>query len=491
MIGFNDSWKSSRNPRFQLYGYKSSSAAILLLLIAIVLITAMITDNFLIGVLILLVPGVLILVGGSPLRILLLVLVLHLLVPLGRLRQVSVSGLRSDEFLQLLIVGLWLLSLPDRSMKGIKIGKQGYFLLAFLLLFAVSVYRGMILGRSSNSIIAQFRTFGSYFMYFPLLWILNDKENVRWLWRTLLATSVLGAIILLGKGYFRYGSGLIMRETTGLRIVARQQNAYGAVMLMYIGKIWKNAKGKSTLLFAIPIITVISGSIIISQTRGLWYGMLVALASAWLLNLFRKKDDTKLGKKLITSLTALAVVVILAVFIVSALGILSTTELSKRTGTDTGSYITDTSTLSRLVAWSAILEELRGSAIITGNGAGAVYTCYRPDLRSVVTLFYVDSAYFQIALVMGLLGVFCFLGIFATTVFRAAKLFLRTDNKVRAGIALGVFSAVVMLLFASIFASVLTGYRFAPSLWIFIPALLQNEILREEKERKLLVQCSG
>lgn len=485
MLGFFNSPEPSGKSSYPIGDFQGKSISIILLIIALTLITAMITDHFLVGVLILLVPGVLLLIGGSPIRISLLVFIMHLLVPIGRLRQASIGGLRSDEILLLLIVGLWLLSLPDRSMKGIRIGKQGYFLIAFLVLFAISVYRGLNLGRSTESLIEQFRTFGAYFMYFPLLWIFSNEDNVRWIWKALLVSSVVGSIILLGKGYFMYGSGLIIRETTGLRVIDRQQNAFAAVMLMYIGRIWKGATRKTVLVFAVPIITVISGAIIISQTRGLWYGILVALASAWLLNLFRKKDDTKLGKKLITSLTALAIVVILAVFTVSALGILSTTELSERTGTDTGSYLTDTSTLSRLVAWNAILEELSGSAIITGKGAGAMYTCYRPDLRGVVTLYYVDSSYFQIALVMGLLGVFCLLGIFLTTALRAAKLFLSTDNQVRAGIALGLFSATVMLLFASIFASVLTGYRFTTSLWMFIPALLQNEILREKKDKSL------
>lgn len=484
MLGFFNSLEPPGRSSYPIGDFRGKSVSIMLLIIAMILITAMITDHFFIGVLVLLVPGVLLLIGGSPLRVTLMVFIMHLLIPIDSLRQASIGGLRSDEILLLLIVGLWLLSLPDRSMRGLRIGKQGYFLIAFLFLFTVSVFRGINLGRSTESLIEQFRTFGAYFMYFPLLWILSDEDNTRWIWKALLVSSAVGSVILLGKGYFMHGSNLIIRESTGLRVIDRQQNAFGAVMLMYIGRIWKGAKRKTVLVFAVPIITVISGAIVISQTRGLWYGILVALASAWLLNLFRKKDDIKLGKKLVTSLTALAVVVILAVFIVSALGILSTTELSRRTGTDTGSYLTDTSTLSRLVAWNAILEELRGSAIITGKGAGAMYTCYRPDLRGVVTLYYVDSSYFQIALVMGLLGVFCLLGIFLTTALRAAKLFLATDNKVRAGIALGLFSATLMLLFASIFASVLTGYRFTTSLWMFIPAMLQNEILREEKESK-------
>lgn len=233
---------------------------------------------------------------------------------------------------------------------------------------------------------------GGYFLYFPFLWLLTDKRNFAWLWRTLLISTIVGSIVYVIKGYIGYGENVYIRETTGVRVATRQPNA----------------------------------------------------------------------------------------FAVSALGILSASNVAERTGTETGSYLTDTSTLSRIMAWSAIIEELHGPAMISGKGFGALYTCFRPDLGTILTVYYVDSTYFQIALNMGLIGLIVLLGIFISALVKAARLFLRTSSKQRAGISLGIFSAIIMLLFAAGFASVLTNYRYTV-LWAFMLAILQNEIILEER----------
>ena len=118
-------------------------------------------------------------------------------------------------------------------------------------------------------------------------------------------------------------------------------------------------------------------------------------------------------------------------------------------------------------------------------GSGIILSQTRGIWGGIVTVWYVDGSLFQIALNMGITGVIIFFGIFVVTLVKAARLFIRTDSRQRAGIALGIFCAVIMLLFASGFASVLTNYRFT-ILWAFLPALLQTEIMREEKESTLL-----
>lgn len=440
----------------------------------------MITDHLLIGILLLTVPGILFLLAGSPVRVLMLVFSLHIVFTIGQLRTMQIFIFRPDDLLLLLLLWLWLLSLPDRSMKGIKIGVQGGFISCFLILISIAVFRGISAGRSQLALIDQIKTFGGFFFYFPLLWILSDKENSRWLWGTLIFSTIIGSIIYTIKGYIGYGENVLIRESTGIRVATRQPNAYAVVMLMFIGRLWKDWKNRPAIIFIVPSLILMGSSIILSQTRGIWGGVLLAFSSAWILNLFRNKDGKAIGGKLVSSLTVLAALVILVVFSVSVLGIVSTSSISRRTGTESGSYITDISTLSRIVAWSAILEELQGSSMIVGKGFGAVYTCYRPDIGAIVTLYYVDSSYFLVALDMGIIGVLILLGIFITTAVRAARLFVRTDDQLRAGISLGIFSAVIMLLFASGFAATLTSYRYTV-LWVFLPALLQSEIAREEK----------
>ncbi|MBN2609717.1 MAG: O-antigen ligase family protein, partial [Candidatus Fermentibacteraceae bacterium] len=202
--------------------------------------------------------------------------------------------------------------------------------------------------------------------------------------------------------------------------------------------------------------------------------------SAWILNLFRRKDKVRIGRKLLASITVTAVLVILLVFAISTMGILSARDIAERTG-ETGSFTTSTSTMARLLAWNAILEDLSGRSLIMGRGMGATYTSFRPDIGTVMTVHYVDSSYFQLALNMGVVGVIIFMSIFVVTMVKAARLFVRTESRRRAGIALGIFCAVILLLFASGFASVLTNYRYS-MLWAMLPALLQMEILRDDKE---------
>ena len=445
----------------------------------------MITDHFFMGVLLLAAPGIMFLLAGSPVRVLMLTFALQIVFTLTQLETVSVGigflPLRADDLLSILLVWLWILALPDRSMKGIRIGFQGILIIFFLLIFGISAYRGFAAGNDTIFISLQLKTYGAYFLYFPLLWVLSDETSSRQIWKVLLSSAAISGLIYMIKGYMGVGEDVYIRDITGIRVVTRQPNAFGVVLMMFIGKLWKNWKERPPLIFVIPIILLMGGGIILSQTRGIWGGIVLALAAAWILNLFRKKDNIHLGRKLIVSLTVIAVLIILIVFTVSALGIQSAANVAQRTEAETGNYLTDTSVLSRLFTWTAILNDISGSRMLTGKGLGAVYTCFRPDIGAVVTVPYVDGSLFQIALNMGFPGVIVFFGIFIVTLIKAARLFIRTDSRRRSGIALGIFCAVIMLLFASGFASVLTNYRFT-ILWVFLPALLQTEIARERKE---------
>ncbi len=445
----------------------------------------MVTEHLMIGILLLAVPGILFLLAGSPVRILLVIFSLQIVLTLAQLSSAAIGigiiSLRADDLLTILFIWLWLLSLPDRSMKDIRIGLQGIFVALFFLIFCISAYRGFAAGNDTFFISEQLKPYGACFLYFPLLWVLSDEGSYRRIWRVLLASAVIGGLIYMIKGYLGVGEDVAIRKMTGIRITTRQPNAFAVIMLMFLGNLWKNWKERPPIIIVTVMILLLGGGVILSQTRGIWGGMFLALAAAWLLNLFRKKDNVRFSRKLIVSLTAIAVLIILVVFTVSALGILSASNVAQRTENESGSYLTDTSVLARLSAWSAILEDLSGSKMIMGKGLGATYTCFRPDIGAVVSVFYVDGSAFQIALNMGITGVIVFFGIFIITLFRSAKLFIRTHSRQRAGIALGIFCAVILLIFASGFASVLTNYRFT-MLWVFLPALLQSEISRENQE---------
>lgn len=459
-----------------------------LLIIGLVLIASMIYGRFLIGTMVLAVPGILFLMVGSPVRILAVIFGLQIILTIVQLSfaglYIGFINLRIDDLLSIWLVFLWVLSLPDRSMRGIKIGVQGYLILIFLLLLAVAAFRGFSSAHEPTHIGIHLKTYGAYLLYFPLLWVLSDDKSRNSIWRILLTSAVISGLVYMIKGLTGSGEGVCFRKTTGLRIATRQPNAIGVVLMMFVGKLWKTWKNHPPLVLIVPSIILMGGALILSQTRGIWGGVLLALAAAWILNLFRKSDRVPFGRKFIVSLTILATFVILVVFSLSLSGILSAADIAQRTESESGNYFADTAVLSRIMAWSAVMDKLKGSHLIMGRGIGATITFFSPDTGEMQTQFHVDSSYFQTALNMGAVGVVTLLAIFLTSLFRAAGLFLRTADRQRAGTALGIFCAIIMLLFASGFAAVLVNYRFT-ILWIFLPAYLQIEINKENETAML------
>ena len=453
-----------------------------LITIGFVMIISMILDKFLIGVAILAVPAILFLLAGSSIRVLAVIFGLQIILTITQLSSAQLYlgfiSLRVDDLLTIWLLWLWILSLPDRSMKGIKTGPQGYLISLFVFFIAIAAFRGFTIGNTPDFIGQQIKTFGAYLLYFPLLWVLSDDKSRELVWRVVLTSGIIGGFIFVIKGVFGSGEGVYYRDETGLRIGTRQPNAIGAILLLLTGKLWKSWKTRPPIIFILPSIVFMGGALILSQTRGLWGGIFLALASAWILNLFRKRDNIPLGKRMIVSLTVLAGFVILIVFSISAMGILSAADVAQRTGHESGSYLTDVSVLSRLISWSAVMDRISGSNMLIGRGLGSTITYFKPEIGEVRTLFYVDSSYFQTALVMGITGVVVLLSIFLNALIRAAKLFIRTTDSRRAGTALGIFCALIMLLFASGFASAMTNYRYT-IFWMYLLAYLQTEINRE------------
>ncbi len=456
-----------------------------LIIIGLVMIASMIYGKFFIGVAILVIPGILFLLAGSPIRVFSFIVGLQIILTVTQLSATQLYlgfiNLRVDDLLTIWFLWLWLISLPDRSMRGIKAGPQGYLISIFVFLIVIAAFRGYSAGNTPAFIGIHIKTFGAYFLYFPLLWVLSDDKARELAWRVLLTSATIGGFIFVIKGVFGSGEGVYYRDETGLRIGTRQPNAFGVVLLLFTGKLWKSWKTRPPIILILPAMLFMGTALILSQTRGLWGGVLLALASAWILNLFRKRDNIPLGKRMIVSLTVLAGFVILIVFSISAMGILSAADIAQRTGNESGNYLTDVSVLSRLISWGAVIERISGSYMLMGRGFGSTITYFKPEIGEVRTLFSVDSSYFQTALAMGITGVVVLLSIFLNAVIRAAKLFFRTADSKRAGTALGIFCALIMLLFASGFASVLTNYRYT-IIWMYLLALLQVEINREKVE---------
>jgi hypothetical protein len=474
----------SGSPRFS--PPDSRAALVCLVLIGVSLAAGMIADQFLFTAGALALLPLLILTVGSPVRITSLIFAVQILFTITQLCAAEFYfgflALRVDDLLSIWLFWLWLLSLPDRAvLRDRRIGRSfgpGLWVGVFLALAGVSAYTGLTHGNDPEFVGEQIKTYGAYVFYFPMLWVLSRENAWPILWKVLLASAVVSGLVIMIKGVTGSGEGVYYREETGLRIGTRQPNAIGAIMLLFLGRLWKDWRSRPPLLITLPAVAMMGGALILSQTRGLWGGVLLAMASAWILNLFRKDPGVGLGKKLVVSLTVLAVMVVVVVSVVSTLGILSATDIARRTESESGNYLTDTSVLSRILSWIAVIDKLDGPHLLMGRGMGATITYFKPEFLEMRTMFFVDSSYFQTALIMGLAGVGALLMVWMTALVRAAGLFLRTVDNGRAGLSLGLFCAILMLIFASAFASPLTNYNYT-ILWVFLLAALQTEIRRE------------
>lgn len=463
---------------------ESRITALGLVFLALLLVTGLLLESFLPVAAMLAALFVLVLMVGSSLRMLALILSVHIIFTISQLGSYSVYlgfvQLRPDDFLLAWLVILWIAAIVDGRTRGLVYGKTGSLIFVFLILSVVAAVRGLSGGADPASVSIQLKTFSGYLFFFPAVWIASDARARRVIWVVILTATVVAALLFMLKGVVGAGEGVYYRIQTGIRIATRQPNAIAAVMLMLIAVLWKDRR-KPPLIIAIPAIIAMIGAVIISQTRALWVGVAVALVAGWILNLVRKEAGVLFRRKFILSVATALLVLVLALFAISSLGILSVEDITRRTTSETGNYLFDPSILSRFLAWNAVLSEVSGTGVLAGNGFGATLTYYNIDYAAMRTVFWVDGSFFQTYLNMGLIGCFVLGFLYVTVITGSARLFLRTSSRERAATALGIFCAMTAILIASVGHSLTVNYRYT-ILWAVLMAVLQTETVCDLRE---------
>lgn len=425
---------------------------------------------------------ILVMVAGSSFRTMLAALSLQILLTASQLESIKAATgipfLNPDEILLVWASFLWVIALADRRASTRRSGALGSLIAVFAAVVAVSAVRGAAAGYPMVGIIALTKTMLMYLVYFPALWLLGDDRRFDMLWKVLLACSVVAGLAFFMKGFTGSGEGVQYLYASGLRIGSRQANAFAVVLLVLLARLWLSP-GRPTLSLAVPVAMLMVACLVISSTRALWGGVVLAVAAAWILGLFRKGGVPGGIGRHVGLLTIAALSAFAAIGIVSTLGIISTSQMASRVeGGGSYSLPIDIGLLSRLISWATILDGAGPAALLAGRGIGAEITYFKPEFGDVWTMSFVDGSFWQVLLDMGLTGVASLGLVFGLALIQSARLFLSTPDIERASRALGVFCSLILLLVASMMSSLLTNYNYV-ALWAVLLALLQSERNRD------------
>lgn len=386
--------------------------------------------------------------------------------------------LRIDEMLGLWVGALWLCAVADRDPEaGSPRGFIPAVTICLLAAVTAALWRGISRDADMEFLVSQ-KTYFGYAAFFPFCWMLSEAERRRRIVTILTAAGAVAGLVFFLKAVTGTGEGVYRMTSSGLRVATRQPNAIAVLMLMLTARMWKSASKPPLLLF-LPAAAVMGGAVLLSQTRALWGGVVIALAMSWILDLAKREPSGGHAGKAMMALPV-AVLLAAAVAAVSVTGLLSTGDIGQRVRGEESQLPVDGSLLIRLMSWSEILDETTGEEVLLGNGLGATITYYRLDYSRMWTHAFIDGSFWQAYYNMGLTGVVLLAALAAGAAVSAARLFLRTRDQERSAAALGIFASFVALLVAAQFGSLLTNYSYT-ALWALLMAVLHLEWSEERR----------
>jgi len=447
-----------------------------LLVTAAVLAAAVAADMFIMVAVAAAGLGVVILVIGSPYRIMLAALGLQICLSLATLDMAALYVgpvmVRPDLLALGWVLLVWLAAMADGDSVPAGPGLSGLMAAVLTGIAVLATVRGLAAGNDPEVVARFFLTYGGYVFFFPFLWILCGSRNpLPTLVRMLVLFAGVAGLSYVITGVTGEGIGLYYR-VTGMRIATRQPNAMAVVLVMLGGLLWRSPRSAPPLLLSVPAAVLMVAGVLLSQTRGLWLGMACAVGFMFLISLFKREREVSGPGRQAMSLLIFGVLVTAGILLVGALDLLSTGQLAQRTASESGSYLFDAAVLSRFISWGAVLDKLQGPALLLGHGFGETITYFKPEMGMMWTMAGVDGALFQTALVAGISGVAVLVLLYLAGVVDGARLFLGSAHSGRAALALSCAGGMVVVAVASLFASPATNYRYTV-LWALLFAIVR------------------
>jgi hypothetical protein len=376
-----------------------------------------------------------------------------------------------DDLLLLWVFFLWVGALIDGDGRS-GTSRSGRLILVLVVLSLAGFVRGVLAGYQAETAAVFLKTILGYMFFFPALWIVKDRRNMKLLVSTVLIASVVAALWIILKGYIG-GEGVYFRETSGLRVSSREVNAVVVGMLLAAMLLWKRYK-PVPVVPAVASILVMGAAVLLGQSRALWMAVSVGAVMAFIADMSRPGEGGVKLARLVSRVLLLVVFIGGSIAFVAAAGLLSAGEVAARGGAD-GGLSGDASLWARFLSWWEILRTVTASSLtlIFGTGFGSRITYFRPDLLAVVSIPFVDGSFFQLLLNLGLSGSLTLAFLYAGGIagsFRCAAKAVSDRNTI---LALWLTASFTALTIAALSGSLITNYRFT-SLWAFMFAILET-----------------
>jgi hypothetical protein len=378
----------------------------------------------------------------------------------------------ADDALQLLIFFLWLGAVIDGNGR-VGSTSSGKLILLLVTLSVLAFFRGIQGGSEAQTAAIFLKTMLGYLFFFPAMWILKNRENMKILAGTILAGAVIAAVWIILKAYIG-GEGVYIRETSGLRVSSREVNVVMIGLLLMSMLLWKR-HSSVPLLTGIASLPVMGAAILLGQSRAIWIAAAAGALIAFIADMTIAGEGGFRLSRLLSRILMLLVFIAGAVAFVSAAGLLSAADIAARGGGADGGLAGDVSLWSRFLSWWEIIVQVTASPItfIFGTGFGTNITYFRPDLLTMVSIPYVDGSFFQLLLNLGLSGTVLLAFLYAGGIGGSFRFATHSVSKRNTILALWLTASFTALTITALSSSLITNYRFT-CIWAFMFAVLET-----------------
>ncbi len=365
--------------------------------------------------------------------------------------QIVLGGFPLDivDFLFLCVLASWLAHVPFKLSKNIKDNALlGPFIVFFILCVLLPVYTGVLNRYGMWEVGFDFHPFLYYFIFFFSLSFVDTKEKIR----KFIFCALLALLYYSGSCYYR---GLTASTAGGIDPVTQLEllrfgGAFHPIIFIMAMSMYLFTKSKR-LKFIFFLLAFIGLSLnFFSFTRGRWFGAAVgAMFLFWNLYTGKKLRMFILGFLLIVSF------IMFAPFFSSLMASqhqnLLTAGIERLLNSFTNNEI-NVSYYTRVkeiqMVWPYIVNSLE--SFLFGNGFGATFVYYSPDLLQYFEGGYVHNNYIYLLYHCGLIGLLAFLYLVIAYIKKGLSVFRKESDPFFKAFTLGCVSSIVSLLATSI-----------------------------------------